>query len=98
VGNVTQDFDYKTPDKFDNNYYKNLRRGEGVIRSDQTLQSSPGPNVAIVKDFAQNQETFFAQFAKSSIKMGNIQPPPGTPGQVRRNCHFVNPPSLVASE
>lgn len=98
VGNVTQNLDHKTPDKFDNSYFKNLRRGEGAIRSDQTLWSTRGPNVAIVKDFAENQENFFRQFALSSIKMGNIAPPPGTPGQVRRKCRVVNPQSLIEYE
>jgi len=96
--NVTQDLDYKTPDKFDNSYYKNLQRGEGAIHSDQTLQSTKGPNQDMVKDFAKNQEKFFAQFAKSSINMGNILPPRGTPGQVRRNCRVVNPQSLIEYE
>ena len=55
---AVQNLDIKTPDKFDNNYYKNLRRGEGIIRSDQTLWSTPGSNVAIAKDFAENKENF----------------------------------------
>lgn len=87
------DLDYKTPDKFDNNYYKNLRRGEGIIRSDQTLWSTQGPNQAIVKDFAENKESFFAQFAISSIKMGNIRVLTGNRGEIRRNCRVVNSPS-----
>jgi len=96
--NVTQDFDYKTPDKFDNSYYKNLQRGEGAIRSDQTLQSTKGPNQDMVKDFAKNQEKFFAQFATSSIKMGNIPPPRGVKSEVRRDCRVVNPQSLIEYE
>jgi peroxidase len=96
--NSMQDFDYRSPDKFDNNYYKNLQRGEGAIRSDQTLQSTRGPNQDMVKDFAKNQENFFAQFARSSIKMGNIRPPPQAESQVRRDCRVVNPPSLIEYE
>lgn len=96
--NVTQDLDYKTPDKFDNSYYKNLMRGEGAIRSDQTLQSTEGPNKALVKAFANNQPKFFAQFAKSSIKMSNISPPEGARSEVRRNCRVVNPQSLIEYE
>jgi peroxidase len=88
-----QNLDIKTPDKFDNNYYKNLRRGEGIIRSDQTLWSTPGPNQAITKDFAENKESFFAQFAISSIKMGNIRVLTGNRGEIRRNCRVVNSPS-----
>jgi len=93
---AVQNLDIKTPDKFDNNYYKNLRRGEGILRSDQTLQSTLGDNVAIVKDFAQNKKTFFAQFAISTIKMGNIRPLTGTQGEIRKNCRVVNSASPVA--
>jgi len=93
---AVQDLDTKTPDKFDNNYYKNLRRGEGIIRSDQTLQSTPGDNVDIVKDFAKNKENFYAQFAISTIKMGNIRPLTGIQGQIRKNCRVVNPTSDTA--
>jgi len=53
-----QNLDLKTPNKFDNNYFKNLRRAEGILPSDQTLQSTPGLNVDIVKDYAQNKEIF----------------------------------------
>jgi peroxidase len=93
-----QNLDLKTPEKFDNNYFNNLRRGEGIIRSDQTLWSTPGINQAIVWDFARNQETFFQQFAFSTIKMGNIRPPAGTNGEIRKNCRAVNSAPLVASE
>lgn len=93
---VFQNLDLKTPDKFDNNYYKNLRRGEGIIPSDQTLQSTPGPNQAMVKDFAQNQENFFKQFPLSTIKMGNIGViTDRKKGQIRVNCRVVNPPKLI---
>lgn len=96
---AVQNLDVKTPDKFDNNYFKNLRRGEGIIRSDQTLQSTPGSNVAIVKDFAQNKENFFAQFAISTIKMGSIRPLTGVQGEIRKNCRVVNSAaSLIAYE
>lgn len=88
--------DLKTPDKFDNNYFKNLRRGEGIILSDQTLQSTPGNNQKLVKDFAQNQESFFRQFPISTIKMGNIGViTDRKKGQIRVNCRVVNPPSLI---
>jgi peroxidase len=96
--NVTQDLDYKTPDKFDNSYYKNLQRGEGAILSDQTLQSTKGFSQDMVKDFAKNQEKFFAQFATSSIKMGNIAPPRSMRSEVRRDCRVVNPQSLIEYE
>jgi peroxidase len=85
-----KNLDLKTPDKFDNNYYKNLRRNEGIIPSDQTLQSTKGPNQDIVKDYAQNKENFFRAYGFSSIKMGDIKPAPGTEGEIRKNCRVVN--------
>lgn len=82
--------DPKTPDQFDNAYYKNLQRGESTMRSDQVLQSTPGPNVALVRDFAQDQAKFFRQYAASSIKMANIKPLTGNQGEIRVNCGVPN--------
>lgn len=93
--NVT-DLDLTTPDTFDNNYYKNLWHGEGILRSDQTLQSTPGINVELVAGFALSQESFFLQFALSSIKMGNISPLLGDQGEIRLNCAVANPESTPA--
>jgi peroxidase len=86
-----KNLDLKTPDKFDNNYFKNLRRNEGILTSDQTLQSTPGINVDIVKDYAQNKENFYRDYGLSSIKMGNIKVLTGNKGEIRKNCRFVNP-------
>ncbi|XP_054824983.1 peroxidase 20 isoform X2 [Prosopis cineraria] len=40
--------------------------------------------------YASNQKLFFASFAKSMIKMGNINVLTGNEGEIRRNCRFVN--------
>ena len=85
-----------TPDQFDNVYYRNLERGQSLMGSDQTLWSTPGPNQAIVKDFARNQGNFFRQYALSSIKMGNLKPLTGEQGEIRTNCRAVNSGPAVA--
>ncbi|KAG0591098.1 hypothetical protein M758_1G145900 [Ceratodon purpureus] len=88
---IVTDLDLRTPDKFDTNYYKNLRKGEGMIPSDQTLQDTRGINQAFVADFAFNPVNFFFQFAVSTIKMGNISPLEGDEGEIRLDCKKPNP-------
>ncbi|KAG0578681.1 hypothetical protein M758_4G038800 [Ceratodon purpureus] len=102
--NITglQNLDLTTPDNFDNSYYSNLLKSEGILISDQTLFSTAGAaSVAVVQNFASNQDAFFSQFALSTIKMGNIMPPAGQQGEIRTNCRVVNSASsakLIAYE
>jgi len=97
---VLLNLDFSTPNKFDNNYYKQLRKGDGVLHSDRVLESTPGSNVDLVEDFAENRRTWLKQFTLSNIKMGNIKPLTGTQGEIRTNCRVVNSAAqvLVASE
>jgi peroxidase len=83
--------DLSTPDKFDNWYYKNLLVGEGILRSDQVLFSTPGLiNTPLVAAFAFNPFAFTEQFGVSSIRMGDIKPLTGNQGEIRKNCALVN--------
>jgi peroxidase len=92
--NKLANLDLTTPDKFDNKYYQNLLVGEGIIRSDQVLFSTPGLiNTPLVTSFAVNPYAFSEQFARSTIRMGNIKPLTGKQGQIRKNCALVNKPS-----
>ena len=84
------DLDLTTPDKFDSNYYWNLRKDEGMMPSDQTLASTLGLNQALVLSYALSEPLWFAQFAISTIKMGNISPPEDAESEIRLNCHFPN--------
>lgn len=94
---VLKNLDATTPDEFDNKYYRNLRNGKGIIRSDQTLWSTPGLNTKIVDAFASSQELFFRQFAMSTIKMGNIRPLTGDQGEIRKNCRKRNSHDAISS-
>ena len=82
--------DVTTPIRFDNQYFTNLIYGKGLLTSDQELFSSDASTSAIVQNYARNYQVFFANFPKSMIAMGNLNPLTGTSGQVRANCHFVN--------
>lgn len=81
--------DLTTPDKFDNQYYRNLRRGKGFLRTDEVLYSTPGSNADLVKKYSVNHNAFFTQFGQSMIKMGNM-PATRPESEIRLNCRFPN--------
>jgi peroxidase len=94
---VVVDLDLTTPNTFDSAYYRNLLVGEGLLRSDQVLWSTPGTiSRPLVGEYAGDQSAFFTQFALSTIKMGNIKPLTGHEGEIRLNCAVVNDPTLPA--
>jgi peroxidase len=85
--------DAATPNVFDNKYYGNLLQGRAELPSDQVMTSDPiaaATTAPIVRRFSGNQKDFFANFAASMIKMGNISPLTGRDGEVRKNCRRVN--------
>ncbi|KZV20422.1 Peroxidase 72 precursor [Dorcoceras hygrometricum] len=82
--------DFVTPTKFDNSYFKNLLRFEGLLSSDQILVTKNQVSYELVKTYATNNELFLEQFAKSMVKMGNIFPLTGHRGEIRKNCRKIN--------
>jgi len=91
TGNNLTNLDLTTPDQFDNKYYSNLQQLNGLLQSDQELFSTTGADtIPIVNTFSSNQNTFFANFAASMIKMGNIGVLTGDQGEIRLQCNFVN--------
>ncbi|KAM3306278.1 peroxidase 72-like [Capsicum chacoense] len=81
---------YVSPTKFDNSYYQNLLASKGLLNSDQILVTKNQASVELVKLYAENNEIFFEQFAKSMVKMGNISPLTGYRGEIRKNCRNIN--------
>lgn len=79
-----------TPTKFDNNYFKNLLAYKGLLSSDEVLLTKNQESAELVKLYAERNDIFFEQFAKSMIKMGNVSPLTGSRGQIRTNCRVVN--------
>ncbi|KAL2520489.1 Peroxidase 72 [Forsythia ovata] len=82
--------DFVTPTKFDNSYFKNLLGSKGLLNSDQVLVTKNQISLDLVKKYAENNEVFFEQFAKSMVKMGNISPSTGFRGEIRKNCRKIN--------
>ncbi|KAF8377900.1 hypothetical protein HHK36_031288 [Tetracentron sinense] len=82
--------DFVSPTNFDNSYFKNILASKGLLSSDQVLLTANGASAQLVKKYAENNELFFDQFAKSMVKMGNISPLTGSSGEIRKNCRKIN--------
>ena len=84
------ELDGETPTAFDNQYYKNLMRGRGVLDTDQKMLPDSRTG-ALVRAFAnQPSQIFTHQFAQSMRKLGEAQVLTGNEGEVRRKCSAVN--------
>ncbi|KAJ1690592.1 hypothetical protein LUZ63_014747 [Rhynchospora breviuscula] len=79
-----------TPFKFDNQYYKNLIVHKGLLSSDEVLFTMSKDTMQIVERFANDQGSFFENYVKSIVKMGNISPLTGSNGEIRKICRRVN--------
>ncbi|PKU83052.1 peroxidase 72-like [Dendrobium catenatum] len=82
--------DFISPTKFDNQYYKNIIAKKGLLSSDEVLFTKSEETKKLVTKFAESNEHFFKQFAKSIVKMGNISPLTGSHGEIRKICRRVN--------
>lgn len=70
--------------RFDNRYFTNVEAKRGLLHSDQQLFSGGDTSIAsIVQSYAANPATFFNDFQRAMINMGNIKPLTGTNGQIR---------------
>ncbi|OVA14835.1 Plant peroxidase [Macleaya cordata] len=90
--NAVVPLDLKTPAKFDNQYFRNILQGKGLLNSDNVLisQDIEGKITKKVWAYASDQQLFFRSFVNSVMKMGNINVLTGEQGEIHRNCRFVN--------
>lgn len=92
-GNITSVLDQNSADVFDNNYFKNLLNGKGLLSSDQILFSGDEASATtqpLVQFYSYNERMFLMDFVYAMIKMGNINPLSGSNGEIRKNCRVVN--------
>ncbi|CAI0405084.1 unnamed protein product [Linum tenue] len=87
---VLAPLDLKTPTHFDNCYYRNLLRKQGLLHSDQELFSGNSEANSIVRTYVNQPSVFFKDFVQGMIKMGNIKLLTGSQGEVRTDCRKVN--------
>ena len=87
--NNLANLDFRTPNHFDNNYFKNLLIKRGLLNSDQVLFNG-GSTDSLVRTYSQNNKAFDSDFVKAMIRMGDIKPLTGSQGEIRKNCRRVN--------
>ncbi|XP_066363948.1 peroxidase 5-like [Miscanthus floridulus] len=93
--NTTTFMDLITPERFDNKYYVSLTNNLGLFKSDVALLTNATMK-ALVDSFVSSEATFRTKFARSMLKMGQIEVLTGTQGEIRRNCRVINPANAAA--
>ncbi|KAK8337553.1 hypothetical protein V6Z11_A09G197100 [Gossypium hirsutum] len=81
--------DPMTPSKFDNMFYQNLKRGMGLLESDNGLLRHPRTS-HFVDLYAFNQTAFSNDFARAIEKLSLSGIKTGNQGEVRRKCNALN--------
>ncbi|TVU08669.1 hypothetical protein EJB05_42080, partial [Eragrostis curvula] len=81
--------DAATPLRFDNAYYRNLRRGWGLLGSDQVLYADARSRAAVDR-YAADERAFFDDFAAAMTRLGRIGVRTADDGEIRCDCRFPN--------
>ncbi|XVE79899.1 hypothetical protein DITRI_Ditri14bG0094200 [Diplodiscus trichospermus] len=81
--------DVQTPNFFDNKYFQNLFKKQGLLHSDQVLFNG-GSTASLVKEYSCSTMAFYSDFVTAMIKMGDIKPLTGSRGEIRKNCRKPN--------
>ncbi|CAH9081427.1 unnamed protein product [Cuscuta epithymum] len=84
-----------TPAKFDQRYYSDVARGQGLLFSDNELLKG-NTTAAAVRRYRDAMDAFLADFAAAMVKMSNLPPSKGVKLEVRDVCSRVNPTSNPA--
>jgi peroxidase len=83
------DMDPITPRTFDNQYYKNLQQGIGLLSSDQSLFTHKSSR-NLVNLFASNNTAFEKAFVIAITKLGRVGVKTGRQGEIRHDCSMIN--------
>jgi peroxidase len=81
--------DVVTPDRLDNQYYKNVLAHRVLFTSDATLLTSPA-TAKLVDDNANVPGWWEDSFKVAMVKMASVEVKTGNSGEIRRNCRLVN--------
>ncbi|KAH6830238.1 Peroxidase superfamily protein [Perilla frutescens var. hirtella] len=81
--------DVITPNKFDNVYYNNVKKGLGLLSSDHGLSSDPKTR-GFVELYSRDQNAFFRAFASAMEKLSVYGVKTGRRGEIRRRCDAFN--------
>ncbi|KAF8687469.1 hypothetical protein HU200_043162 [Digitaria exilis] len=78
-----------SPVTFNNDYFKSLQGGKGLLGSDQVLFSDVRSR-GTVNYYATNQGAFFGDFMAAMTKLGRVGVKTAANGEIRRDCRFPN--------
>ncbi|KAK3156453.1 hypothetical protein QOZ80_2AG0107480 [Eleusine coracana subsp. coracana] len=81
--------DLQTPEVFDNTYYDDLMRNQGLLHSDNVLITDSTLN-SLVSTYNSNPALFNADFSAAMNKLSEVGLLTGDEGQIRLNCNKVN--------
>jgi peroxidase len=75
---------------FDLSYYNQVSKRRGLFESDGALLNNAVTKSLVTQLLQGSLENFYAEFAKSIEKMGQIKVKTGSEGEIRKHCAFVN--------
>nr|XP_043625072.1 basic peroxidase-like [Erigeron canadensis] len=87
--NNLEPLDLRTPNKFDNHYFKNLVQSKGLLTSDQVLFNGDSTD-SIVTEYVDNPSLFDCDFGAAMVRMSEIDVVTGTSGTIRTLCRNAN--------
>ncbi|KAK7246764.1 hypothetical protein RIF29_41634 [Crotalaria pallida] len=74
--------------KFDTSYFANLKKGHGILLSDQLLWTDASTRSLVQKYIATGP--FNLDFGKAMVKLANIGVKTGLDGEIRKICSAIN--------
>jgi peroxidase len=86
---IAINMDPVSPQKFDNQYFKNLQQGKGLFTSDQVLFTDSRSKTT-VNLFASNPQAFNNAFISAITKLGRVGVKTGNQGEIRFDCSRAN--------
>lgn len=86
---VTVGIEPGTASVFDNQYYRNVLVGKGLLGSDAQLAADSRTR-RMVQDFSGNQEDFFRSWARSFLRLASVGVKTGREGEIRMSCPLRN--------
>ncbi|XP_062209439.1 peroxidase 50-like [Phragmites australis] len=81
--------DQATPAQFDNQYYRNLQDGGGLLGSDALLYTDNRTR-PMVDSWANSTEAFSKAFVNAVVKLGRVGVKSGAQGNIRKQCDVFN--------
>lgn len=81
--------DQSSPAQFDNQYYRNLQDGGGLLGSDELLYTDNRTR-PMVDSLANSTGAFYQAFADAIVRLGRVGVKSGRRGNIRKQCDVFN--------